>query len=265
MVQKMKKINNEVKYRYLSELTELENNPRTITREKMQKLVESIKNNTDYFEARPIICSDRTGKLVILAGNQRYKAAKIAGIEEVPVIILHGLSEEKEREIIIRDNVELGDWDMDALANEWDADLLKDWGVDINWDDIPYDEIVETSSEGSIKDYDEDTNYDEQKFIRSQLSSDIQKKIEKGIELGKIRPVIADIIKRRAEQCTIFNFDQIIKFYRSEDASPEEKELLERLYLVFITPKEALEKGIIEIEKATGEIYDKSLMEKTYE
>lgn len=134
----MRKINNEVKYRYLTELTELEGNPRTITREKMQKLVDSIKANPDYFEARPIICSDRTGKLVILAGNQRYKAAKIAGIEEVPVIILHGLSEEKEREIIIRDNVELGDWDMGILANEWDADLLKDWGVDINWDEKSY-------------------------------------------------------------------------------------------------------------------------------
>ena len=139
----MKKINNEVKYRYLSELTELEGNPRIITKEKMNKLVESIKANPDYFEARPIICSDRTGKLVILAGNQRYKAAKIAGLEEVPVIILHGLSEEKEREIIIRDNVELGEWDMDILANEWEVEDLKDWGVDINWDNIPYDDIVE--------------------------------------------------------------------------------------------------------------------------
>lgn len=129
-----KSIKNFVEYKRLEELTELEGNPRIITKEKMTKLVESIKNNQDYFEARPIICSDRTGKLVILAGNQRYKAAKIAGIEEVPVVILHGLTEEKEREIIIRDNVELGDWDMDALANEWDTDLLKDWGITIDFD-----------------------------------------------------------------------------------------------------------------------------------
>lgn len=261
----MKKINNEVKYRYLSELTELEGNPRTITKDNMNKLVQSIKDNQDYFEARPIICSDRTGKLVILAGNQRYKAAKIAGIEEVPVIILHGLTEEKEREIIIRDNVELGDWDMDILANEWEVEDLKDWGVDINWDDVPYDDIVEDASEGSIKDFSEDTNYNSEKFIRQEVSTDIADKIKKGIDDGSIRPEIADILRRRAEQCTIFNFDEIIKFYRSKDASAVEKELLERLYLVFITPKEALEKAIIEIEKTTGEIYDKSLMEKTYE
>lgn len=261
----MKKINNEVKYRYLSELTELEGNPRTITKDNMNKLVQSIKDNQDYFEARPIICSDRTGKLVILAGNQRYKAAKIAGIEEVPVIILHGLTEEKEREIIIRDNVELGEWDMDILANEWEVEDLKDWGVDINWDDVPYDDIVEDASEGSIKDFSEDTNYNSEKFIRQEVSTDIADKIKKGIDDGSIRPEIADILRRRAEQCTIFNFDEIIKFYRSKDASAVEKELLERLYLVFITPKEALEKAIIEIEKTTGEIYDKSLMEKTYE
>lgn len=261
----MKQINNEVKYRYLSELTELEGNPRTITKDNMNKLVQSIKDNQDYFEARPIICSDRTGKLVILAGNQRYKAAKIAGIEEVPVIILHGLTEEKEREIIIRDNVELGDWDMDILANEWEVEDLKDWGVDINWDDVPYDDIVEDASEGSIKDFSEDTNYNSEKFIRQEVSTDIADKIKKGIDDGSIRPEIADILRRRAEQCTIFNFDEIIKFYRSKDASAVEKELLERLYLVFITPKEALEKAIIEIEKTTGEIYDKSLMEKTYE
>lgn len=261
----MKQINNEVKYRYLSELTELEGNPRTITKDNMNKLVQSIKDNQDYFEARPIICSDRTGKLVILAGNQRYKAAKIAGIEEVPVIILHGLTEEKEREIIIRDNVELGDWDMDILANEWEVEDLKDWGVDINWDDVPYDDIVEDASEGSIKDFSEDTNYNSEKFIRQEVSTDIADKIRKGIDDGSIRPEIADILRRRAEQCTIFNFDEIIKFYRSKDASAVEKELLERLYLVFITPKEALEKAIIEIEKTTGEIYDKSLMEKNYE
>lgn len=124
-----KSIKNLVQYKRLEELVELEGNPRTITKDKMNKLVQSIKDNPDYFEARPIICSDRTGKLVILAGNQRHRAAKIAGIEEVPTIVLSGLSEEKEKEIIIRDNVELGDWDMDILANEWDIDLLNDWGV----------------------------------------------------------------------------------------------------------------------------------------
>lgn len=262
-----KEINNKVEYRSLSELKELEGNPRTITRDKMNKLVDSIKANQDYFEARPIICSDRTGELVILAGNQRFKAAKIAGLTEVPVVVLHGLDEEREKELIIRDNVELGDWDMDILANEWDIELLKMCGVDevLKWDEVPYDDIVEEASDGSIKDFSEDTNYNTERFIRQEVNGNITKKIKKGIDDGDIRPEIADILMRRAEQCTIFNFDEIIKFYRSKDASAVEKELLEKLYLVFITPKEAIEKQLVEIDKTTGEIYDKSLMEKNYE
>ena len=119
------------KYRKLSELHELPGNPRTIKKDQFEKLKKSIKDNADYFEARPIILSDRTGKLVIIAGNQRYKAAKAIGMTEVPTILLEGLSEEREREIVIRDNVENGDWDMDALANEWNAQDLLDWGVEL--------------------------------------------------------------------------------------------------------------------------------------
>ena len=119
------------KYRKLSELHELPGNPRTIKKDQFEKLKKSIKDNADYFEARPIILSNRTGKLVIIAGNQRYKAAKAIGMTEVPTILLDGLSEEREREIVIRDNVENGDWDMDALANEWNAQDLLDWGVEL--------------------------------------------------------------------------------------------------------------------------------------
>lgn len=119
------------KYRKLSELHELPGNPRRIKKDQFEKLKKSLTDNADYFEARPIILSDRTGELVIIAGNQRYKAAKAIGMTEVPTILLEGLSEEREREIIIRDNVENGDWDMDALANEWDAGQLQDWGVDL--------------------------------------------------------------------------------------------------------------------------------------
>lgn len=127
----MKQIENQVEYRPLKDLHELENNPRQIKKDQFEKLKQSIKDNPDYFEARPIILSDRTGELVILAGNQRYKAAKAIGMTEVPTILLPNLTEEREKEIIIRDNVENGDWDWDMLANEWDADVLDSWGVDL--------------------------------------------------------------------------------------------------------------------------------------
>lgn len=126
----MAKIKNKVQYINVKELSHLKNNPRTITKQNMDKLVNSIKNNEDYFEARPIIVSDRTGENVIIAGNQRLRASKIIGLQEVPTVIMHGLTEEKEREIAIRDNVELGDWDYEILANEWDEGELREWGGD---------------------------------------------------------------------------------------------------------------------------------------
>lgn len=136
----MKKVEHIVEYKSLDELCHLERNPRKISKDNMEKLVKSIKANPDYFEARPIICSDRTGKLVIIAGNQRLRAAKTAGLSEVPVVVLHGLSEEREREITIRDNVELGEWDFDMLESDWDAEDLQEWGVD---EFKPHKEIIE--------------------------------------------------------------------------------------------------------------------------
>lgn len=133
----MKKLENKAEYTPISELVKLENNPRVIKKADFEKLKTSIKNNPDYFEARPIICSDRTGEKVILGGNQRYEAAKALGLVEVPVIVLHGLDEAREREIVIRDNVNNGDWDFDILANEWDAAQLEEWGVEQNWPDMP--------------------------------------------------------------------------------------------------------------------------------
>jgi DNA modification methylase len=135
----------EIKYRKLVDLKKLPNNPRTIKKDDMERLKKSIKDNPDYFEARPIILSNRTGELVILAGNQRYEAAKALGMDEVPTFLLEGLTEAREREIIIRDNVSNGDWDMDALANEWDTQELTDWGVDITWDE-PEQEVIEDNA-----------------------------------------------------------------------------------------------------------------------
>lgn len=134
----------QVEYRPIKDLKELPGNPRTIKKDQFEKLKQSIKDNADYFEARPIILSDRTGELVILAGNQRYKAAKAIGLKEVPTILLPNLTEKREKEIIIRDNVENGDWDWDALANGWDAARLTDWGVQMpDWASEAEAEIIE--------------------------------------------------------------------------------------------------------------------------
>ena len=125
-----KSIKNKVEYLSIEDVYEYAGNPRTIKKADFERLKKSLKDNPDYFEARPLIVSNRTGKNVIIAGNQRAKAAVDLGLKEVPVVILEGLTYEREREIMIRDNVNNGEWDFDILANEWDIDDLEKWGVD---------------------------------------------------------------------------------------------------------------------------------------
>ena len=131
---KVKETKYKVEYRPLEALTPLENNPRWIKNDDFERLCASVQNNPELFEAQPIILSDRTGELVIIAGNQRYKAAKEVGLKEVPTVLLSGLTEAKEKEIIIRTNVTNGRWDWDALANgSWDTVDLGNWGVDVSF------------------------------------------------------------------------------------------------------------------------------------
>lgn len=125
-----KKLTVETTYRPLKGLKKLPGNPRKISPEQFRKLVQSIKDNPDYFEARPLLLSDRTGEMIIIAGNQRYDAAKEVGLKEVPTVLLSGLTEAREREIIIRDNVASGEFDF-SLLTDWDAAELTEWGLDI--------------------------------------------------------------------------------------------------------------------------------------
>lgn len=118
-----------MEYRQLSQLVKLEDNPRTITQKEMGVLKQSITDNPDYFEARPLILSDRTGELVIIGGNQRFEAALALGLDKVPTYLLKDLTQEREQEIIVRDNVNNGEWNWDELAN-WGDDLTI-WGVNL--------------------------------------------------------------------------------------------------------------------------------------
>jgi DNA modification methylase len=104
------------------------NNPRLIKDDKFTKLVQSIKDFPEMLNIRPIVVND---DMIILGGNMRFKACKEAGLKEVPIIKASGLSEDKQREFLIKDNVSGGEWDWELLANEWDAEQLDAWGLDI--------------------------------------------------------------------------------------------------------------------------------------
>lgn len=131
----------------VSEIKNNPNNPRLIKDDKFKKLVKSLKELPIMLEKRPIIIDENN---IIIGGNMRHKAAKEAGLKEVPIetftrddaernnIEAKKLNpdyidksyEEQVKEMVIKDNVSGGEWDWDSLANEWDAEELDAWGLD---------------------------------------------------------------------------------------------------------------------------------------
>jgi len=104
------------------------NNPRVIKDDKFQKLVKSIQEFPQMLEIRPIVVND---DMIVLGGNMRLKACLEAGLKEIPIIKASNLTEEQQKEFIIKDNVAFGFWDWDNLANEWDDNKLENWGIDL--------------------------------------------------------------------------------------------------------------------------------------
>lgn len=110
--------NLKIEYRLIEYLKPNPKNPRKVSSDAIKKLAESIKANPAFFEARPILLSDRTGELVIIGGERRSEAAIMLGMDTVPTILLSGLTEAQEDEIMIKDNTHSGVWDEQKLA-QW--------------------------------------------------------------------------------------------------------------------------------------------------
>ena len=128
----------------LSEIKSNPNNPRIIKDDKFHKLVESIKTFPRMLEIRPIVVNK---DMIVLGGNMRLRACKEAGLKKIPVIFADDLTEEQQREFIIKDNVGFGEWDWAMLANEWDYKELDDWGLTLpNFDVEPDYSILDDNS-----------------------------------------------------------------------------------------------------------------------
>lgn len=116
-----------------------ETNPRLIKDNKFKKLVKSIKEFPEMLKLRPIVVNK---DMVVLGGNMRLKACKEAGLKDVWILKADNLTEEQQKEFIVKDNVGFGEWDWDILANDWDVELLEDWGLELNIDNA-IDELEE--------------------------------------------------------------------------------------------------------------------------
>jgi site-specific DNA-methyltransferase (adenine-specific) len=130
-----------------------ENNPRILKDDKFKKLVQSIKDFPEMLEIRPIVVNN---DMMILGGNMRWKAIQEIGIKEIPIIKAENLTEEQQREFLIKDNVGFGEWDWDALANDWNPEELNEWGLD-----VPNMDLTELEAE--------DDNFEEPENVETDI------------------------------------------------------------------------------------------------
>jgi hypothetical protein len=112
----------------ITKVKENPSNPRFIRDDKFDKLVQSIKSFPQMLDLRPIVVNE---DMVVLGGNMRLKACIAAGLTQVAIIKASELTEEQQKEFVIKDNSSFGEWDWDVLVNEWPVDDLSDWGLDI--------------------------------------------------------------------------------------------------------------------------------------
>lgn len=115
----------------ISEIKLNPNNPRIVKDEKFDKLVKSIQDFPEMLKIRPIVVNS---DMITLGGNMRLKAAKKAGLKKVPIIRAENLSEEQQREFIIKDNIGYGEWEWNMLQSDWNVEQLVEWGLDFNFE-----------------------------------------------------------------------------------------------------------------------------------
>jgi ParB-like chromosome segregation protein Spo0J len=123
-------------------------NPRYIRDSKFKKLVKSLKSFPEMLEKRPIVVDEN---MIVLGGNMRLKACKAAGLFEVWIDVAQGWTQEQKNEFIVKDNVGFGEWDWDILANEWNTEILSDWGLDLPVFDMPMDDEPKEEKEQEEK------------------------------------------------------------------------------------------------------------------
>lgn len=112
----------------------LQANPRQWTKTEIDKIAKSLRETPELFEARPIIVIPSGDKYVILGGNLRFEGCKKNKDKDAPCFVLpEDTPVTKMQEVVIKDNGSFGEWDFDALANEWGDLPLTEWGVPA-WD-----------------------------------------------------------------------------------------------------------------------------------
>ena len=117
----------EIVYRTTSVLIPYARNSRTHSPQQTQQIASSIK---EFGFTNPVLIDEENG---IIAGHGRVLAAQLLGMDEVPCIVLSGMTEAKKRAYVIADNklaLNAG-WDDEMLRLEFEDLKAMDFDLDL--------------------------------------------------------------------------------------------------------------------------------------
>jgi len=225
-------------------------NPRRIQPDKLEKLMRSIESFPEMMKLRPIVYDPET--MYVLGGNQRLAAIRKLGMKEIPdtwAIAATDLTPEQQKEFVLRDNVQLGDWDFEVLSAEFGEFDLEEMGMDMpeieetvpdaeKDDDNPYTKLVATPIY-------EITG--EKPAISDLYDTDKYKSLISEIEKANIPQAEKDFLSIAAQRHIVFRYDKIAEFYAH--STPETQQLMENSALVIIDFQKAIELGYVKLAK----------------
>lgn len=252
----------------LSQVKVNSSNPRTITERKLNLLVERLLAFPKMIEIRPVVVDE---KMIALGGNMRLRAfsriaqmpiddiAKIlAGTKNyqrlsmpekeallsswkswiekptLQIVKASSLSEAEKSEFIIADNASFGEWDFDKLANEWEAEDLCSWGVDI-WqpEKASFGVSGSTTNAGDLNGEEDEDAFDTSGLPAELQGEDISPadlpKIEGSDETAMERVIIVYPKERMGEVARLLGLERIDKVvYSINDILPDNPQSIEQ-------------------------------------
>src|SRR3990167_138240 len=143
------KVFREYKIQNVNVIKNYEHNSRTHSEDQIKEVINSI---NEFGYTNPILVDENN---VLIAGHCRLEAVKRCGMDEIPSIIIDGLTDVQKAALVIADNkmaLNAG-WDFDKLAHQ--ITFLRDNDYDTDLTGFKADELTFMADEVPAFDGDE--------------------------------------------------------------------------------------------------------------
>lgn len=234
-----------VKQRNIEDVKPNPENPREITAENFAKLKRSITEFPEMLDTRPLVVNPDG---IVLGGNMRLRAVTDLGWKKVPVVEVDW-DTARQKEFVIKDNIESGHWDWDVLANEWTASDLDDWGLAV-WQDPTEEESSEDEESPyttKITAPSYETTQDTAPPLSSCHNKEKYSELLSEINAADIPEEVAEFMRFAAGRHIVFDYQNIAEYYAHADK--EVQKLMERSALVIIDFDAAIKEGYVRLSE----------------